>query len=78
MAPEIVEVEEVAPSKVIVPFEWVKVPVFAQFAAKVELAEFEAVKVELVEIVKSPLTSNIGSLVFASTVTPFVPLPIVK
>ena len=76
MAPEKVVVK--LPSKVVVPFECVKIPWFDQLPAMVNEEDVGAIKVEEVEIVVVPFTSNDGLLFAAVTITAFIPSPIVK
>ena len=76
LEPAMVEVAVV--SKVIVPEEWVKVPLFVKLAATVKAAEFEATKVPEAAIVTEPFTSKTGSLVVILKVPVLVPLPTMR
>ena len=76
VAPVITDVAVV--SKVTVPLEWVKAPVLEKFLATVKGLALEAVDAALAAMLKSRLTSMVGSLVSALTVTAFVPSPMVR
>lgn len=67
------------PLNVTVPELCVNVPELVQEPPTVNVPEFDALNVELAEIVRSPFTSSVGSYVSAVMMTPvLVPLPMVR